>query len=82
MSYPEPLLRAALDLRGAAPAAWETFLAQVQAHADQTLRRVLTASPDQLAAAQGQARSLAHLATGLTGARELLDAISKKSTPR
>jgi len=53
----DEVVASAMELRGAAPAAWETFVAAMRVHAAMQVSEMLKCPPDMLMKAQGMAQA-------------------------
>jgi len=83
MTRKEPLLRAALELRGAAPAAWRNYIVALENYSADLAREVVRAIPDRLVHAQGRAQALDDFAPSMRDCREELEHMTTpKEAPR
>lgn len=81
MILPEKLVLASASLRAYSPKTWDQFLEGIQEQVDKAATALLSAPPEALQVAQGQARSLTILLAGLKTAHadaEKLKASAKR----
>lgn len=69
---------AAVELRGAAPAAWETFVAAVRVHAAAQVSEMLKCPPEMLLKAQGMAQGANEISQLLINAPKLYGELQER----